>query len=128
MTNTILRITALLALSLKAFAGLSLVLTPGVTSGLVTDPNLPTAQPWRVEFQMHSWTAPAQAPTNLWDLNGIGTTAELLPSNTLRFLDKRDATSPSVCDLPLAGYSNVLVRLQREPVTMQLVCELWSYD
>ncbi len=40
-----------------------------------------------------------------------GCNGRIDPSNTLRFIDKRDNTSPSVCDLPLTGYSNVLVRL-----------------
>ncbi len=118
----------LFLLTVPAFAGLSLVLNPGVNSGVVVDPNLPASQAWRVEFQLSGWTPPSVASTNIWDLNGIGATAELLSSNTLRFLDKRDVTSPSVCDLPLTGYSDVLVRLQRDPVGMQLICELWNFD
>ena len=131
MSRTLLLTSAVfLGFTFRAFAGLSLVLTPGVTSGVVVDPNLPSSQAWRVEFQLSNWTppSPSVSSTNLWDLNGIAVTAELLTSNTLRLSDKKDVTSPSVCDLQLTGSSNVLVRIQRDPVGMQFICELWNYD
>jgi hypothetical protein len=127
MSRTFFRLLIVIFLAYPAYAGLSLVLTPGISSGVVTDPNLPQTQAWRVEFQLHGWTVPG-SQTNLWDLNGIGATALLLPGNSLRVLNKRDSTAPSVCDLSLSGRSDVLVRLQRDPVAMTFVCELWNYD
>ena len=75
---------------------------------------------------MHDWVAPSN-PTLIWDMNDIGASAGLIPSNMLRIGNKRDAPSP-FCDLPLAGYRNVLVRVQRDPVAKRFVCELWNYD
>ena len=120
------RVTVVVLLTLPAFAGSSLVLTPGVTSTSANAPNMAAKQAWRVEFQMHDWAVPAN-PTNLWDMNDIGATAGLLPTNVLRISDKRDTPS-LLCDLPLAGYRDVLVRVQRDPIAMRFVCELWSFD
>ena len=126
MPRAYLKLLLLLVSCVPTFAGLSLVLTPGVQP-TVKDPSMTQQQPWRVEFQMHGWTTP-NVPTNIWDMNGIAAMAELLPQNLLRFIDKRDGVAPSVCDLTLGGYSNVLVRLQRDPANMRMVCELWKYD
>ena len=127
MRKDLVFFAAALALCGPVFGGQSLVLLPGQTSASVTDPNRANSFSWRVEFQMHDWAAPGSS-TNIWDLNGLGATAELLPGNTLRFLDKRDTVAPSVCDLPLSGVTNVLVRLQRDATNHRFVCELWNND
>ncbi len=127
MTTRFLPATVLLCAAFPVFGGSSLVLTPGVTSASVADPNLAAGQSWRAEFQMHDWTVPS-GPTDIWDLNGIGAKAQLLPGGVLRFFDKRDSVTPSVCGLTLVGYINVLVRVQREVPANRFVCELWNYD
>src|SRR5689334_15366078 len=101
----------------SAFAGQSLVLTPGVTSTAVNDPNLPQQQAWRVEFQLHDWVSPTVNTNDatIWDLNGIGAAAALLPGGLLRFFDKRDV-SPGVCSISLGSLTNVLIRVQRDPL------------
>ncbi len=118
---------SLLGTSVRAFAGQSLVLTPGFTVP-VNNPNLPATQAWRVEFQLHDWVLPTvlSNDTALWGLNGVGTVAVLLSTGYLRVFDNRDSGGP-LCDVPLAG-SNVLVRIQRDPVARVFSCELWSSD
>ena len=125
MIRSYFRPAALLFLTVPAFAGMSLVLSPGVITNSVSAPGMGRQQAWRVEFQMHDWALPPTG-TTIWDMNDIGATAVLLPSNILRIQDKRDSTAPSVCDLPLVGHRNVLVRIQRDPNAKRLVCELWN--
>ena len=130
ISRSFLGLAALLcSVSVPAFCGQSLVLTPGTATTSVVDPNQPQQQAWRVEFQMHDWTLPTVNTNDatVWDFNGIGATAALLQTGVLRFFDKRD-NAPSVCDLPLGALNNILVRVQRDPVNMRFVCELWSYD
>ncbi len=123
-------ILALLALApLTVFGGQSLVLTPGATSSAVNDPN-PGDISWRAEFQLHDWVAPSVATSDgyIWDLNGLGASAAILNSGTLRISDKRDSVAPSVCDLSLNGRTNILVRIQRDTTTSKFTCELWNYN
>jgi len=124
---TFCKVVFLFSLPSLSFCGLSLVLTPGFEPA-AKDPNLSPQQPWRVEFEMHGWAQSNTISNNIWDMNGIAATALLLPSNTLRIINKRDAVAPSVCDFPLNGYANVLVRVQRDPAHSRFVCELWNYD
>jgi len=121
-------IALLVCASTAAFCGQSLALTPGVIA-LATDPNQPQQQAWRVEFQLHDWTPPTinTNDSTVWDFNGIGAASALLQTGILRISDKRDV-APSVCDLSLGTLTNILVRVQRDPVNMRFVCELWNYD
>ena len=109
----------------------SLRLTPGF-SATVANPNLPPTQAWRVEFQLHDWNANYPVdPGNqaaIFGMNGTGVVSVLLEGNVLRSMDNRDQNGGSVCDLPLGGRTNVLVRLQRTTSPQQFVCELWNYD
>lgn len=95
------------------------------------DPNLSANQDWRVEFQLHNWAAPS-VNTNggfIWDLNGIGSNAAIVPGNLLWINDKRDSIAGgSPCQLPLAGRTDVLVRAQRESSQSRFVCEIWNID
>ena len=110
------------------FAGESLVLTSGVVSTSGTDPNLPQAQDFRIEFQLHSWTSAASQST-LWELTGVGFQALLEPSSGLRIIDQRDGIPGGTpCDFNLTGRTNVLVRVQRLHVALQVQCELWNVD
>ena len=115
----------------SAFAGQSLVLTPGVHSTAMNDPNLAATQAWRVEFQMHDWAPPSIATNDgfVWALNGIGASAAVVPGNQLQVIDTRD-TIPggSPCNFSLDGRTNVLVRIQREPAANRFVCEIWNSD
>jgi hypothetical protein len=116
----------------SAEAGLSLVLTPGSTTNSVVDPALPSNQSWRAEFQLHDWTVPAtgSAYPILWDFAGIGASASLVTvgGGYLRFLDEKDTLSGSVCDIPIVGRNNILVRVQRDLSAMRFVCEIWNTD
>jgi len=115
---------------LPASGGSSLLLRPGRQSVSVTDPLLPDAQSWRVEFQLHGWILPTQSDYSgaLWELSGTGAEAEILFNGMIRFQDKRDSNSASVCDLSLARRTNVLVRLQRDTAKRRFVCEIWNSD
>jgi hypothetical protein len=109
----------------------SLRLTPGF-SATVANPNLPPTQAWRVEFQLHDWNTNFPVdPGNqaaVFGMNGTGVVSVLLEGNILRSMDNRDQNGGAVCDLPLGGRTNVLVRLQRTTSPQQFVCELWNYD
>src|SRR5487761_2044682 len=118
-------------LPIHAFAGQSLVLTPGMASTAMIDPNLSANQDWRVEFQLHNWAAPSVNTTGgfIWDLSGIGSNAAIVPGNLLWINDKRDSIAGgSPCQLPLAGRTDVLVRAQRESSQSRFVCEIWNID
>lgn len=117
----------LLAMQVPATAGLSLVLTPSSVTFGVNDPNLPKEQAWRVEFQMHDWVLPTfdTNGASVWDFNGVGASAVLLMQGSLRVINKRDG---GLCDLSLAGRTNVLVRIQRDPANLRFSCEIWNYD
>ena len=120
----------LLLLPLTAFAGQSLVLTPGATLS-VADPNLPQNQSWRVEFQLHDWTLPPQGIQNAYDfyLLGTGLNAAIWPDGRLALTDLRDSGSPAQpCFLSLTGRQNVLVRFQRDVPNMRVACEIWNSD
>jgi len=125
-----MRLSPLLYLfcTVSSFAGQSLVLTPGVRPGAI-DPNLATQQAWRVEFQLHSWVPPTTNTNDafLWDYNGIGANAAIVSANELRISNKRDSLDGG-CDLSLIGRTNVVVRLQRDPVQKKFTCELWNAD
>ena len=114
----------------QAFAGLSLILTPGKRSNPVTDPTMPANQSWRVEFQLHDWVLPPASIGNslLWDMGGLGASATVLSNNYLRLYDYHEPVSPSVCDIPLTGRSNVVVRLQRDAGAKLFTCEIWNTD
>jgi hypothetical protein len=119
--------------AVRGFAGQSLVLTPGVRSTGMNDPNLPAQQAWRVEFQLHGWAPPSAATSDgfVWALNGIGASASVVPSNELWVTDTRDSVAGgSPCHLPLAGRTDIVVRVQREPQGGQarFVCEMWNID
>ena len=114
-----------------AFAGQSLVLTPGVT-GSVVNPSLSQNTSWRVEFQLHNWVLPPQGVYSayVFNLSGTGAAAEIFPDGSLVLIDWRDsAISPArPCYLPLTGRQNVLVRFQREVANSRVVCEIWNSD
>src|SRR5579872_799986 len=119
-----------LLLPLSVFAGQSLVLTPGVT-GSIADPNVPSNQSRRVEFQIHSWTLPPQGIYNaiLFTLGGTGAEAVMYPDGSLALMDYRtkvDRAQP--CFVSLTGRQNVLVRFQRDVANMREVCEIWNSD
>ena len=119
-----------LLLPLAAFAGQSLVLTPGVTQA-VADPNLAQNQSWRVEFQMHNWTLPPQGIQSayVFYLSGTAAAAAIFPDGSLALIDWRDAASPAQpCFLSLNGRQNVLVRFQRDVANMRVACEIWNSD
>jgi len=108
-----------------AFAGQSLVLTPGVT-GSFADPNLPGNPSWRVEFQIHNWTLPPPGSTaSIFHLNGSGAEAMFYLDGSVALLDWRDSIS---CFVPLSGRQNVVVRFQRDVSNMRIVCEVWNAD
>jgi len=126
-----MKLSVICLFATSVFAGQSLVLTPGVTSAAVNDPNLPSSQAWRVEFQMHDWAPPTINTFNgtLWDFNGLGANADIVPGGQLRVLDKRDSIDGgSPCILLLDGRTNVVVRVQREPAQNRFVCEIWNAD
>ncbi len=114
--------------AMPAFGGLSLSLTPGNTSVSVVDQRLLNSQSWRIEFQIHDWTIPTtpQGNATIWHMGGAGADAMIQPNGYFRLFDARDVTTP--CDLQLAGYNNVVVRVQRDAVAQRLVCELWNVD
>ena len=120
----------LLLLPLTAFAGQSLVLTPGVTVS-VADPNLPQNESWRVEFQLHDWTLPPQGIQNAYEfyLLGTGLNAAIWPDGRLALTEMRDSLSPAQpCFLSLTGRQNVMVRFQKDVSNMRVVCEIWNSD
>jgi len=119
-----------LFLPIMAFAGQSLVLTPGVT-GSIANPNLPENQSWRVEFQLHGWTLPPQGEQNdyIFYLNGTGLSAAMWPDGRLALTELRDPISPAQpCFLSLNGRQNVLVRFQKDVSNLRVVCEIWNSD
>ena len=122
--------TLSLLLATRMFGGQSLKLQPGTISALVSDPNFAANEPWRVEFQMHDWQIPSDAtgPTRIWAMAGIGTSAEFQPAGYLRIIDEAEILSESVCDMPVLGRTNILVRIQRDPVQKRFSCELWNVD
>ena len=120
----------LLFLPLTLFAGQSLVLTPTVTKS-ISDPNLTPSQSWRVEFQIHDWTPPAQGVQNayVFYLGGTGLSAAIWPDGRLALTDLRDPIKQGQpCFLPLQGRQNVLVRFQKDAPNMRVVCEIWNSD
>ena len=114
----------------QAFAGLSLILSPGKASTSMSDPPMPASQSWRVEFQLHDWVIPPATVGNaeLWTMSGLGASATLISTNALRLYDYHEPTAPSVCDISLAGRSNILVRLQRDAGAKLFTCEIWNTD
>ncbi len=118
---------ALLAAS-EVFAGQSLVLTPG-NPVTVADPFYPKNQSYRVEFQMHSWTLPASGAPPVIYLAGTGFAAYLTSGAVLALESLGDrVVEGQPCFLNIAGMTNALVRFQRNVSTMQVTCEVWSYD
>lgn len=127
------RLIAFWFLSAICFAGKSLVVTPSLTAQntSVHLQNFSNNQSWRVEFQMHDWTLPAQGNFGaiILELNGVGLQAVLYPNSTVALGDLRDSVVPAQpCQLSLNGKTNVLVRVQRDAVQKSLTCELWNYD
>ena len=117
----------LLLLPLTAFAGQSLLLTPGVTVS-IPDPNLSQNQSYRAEFQLHDWTIPSQGG-NVFGLNGTALAAAIWPDGRLVLSEWRDSVSlAQPCFLSLSGRQNVLVRFQRDVANMRVVCEIWNSD
>lgn len=117
----------LLSIPSLAYAGLSLVLTPNAGTQTVNDPLLPKEQGWRVELQLHDWALP-NFETNLarvFYLSGTGVSSSLQRGGSLRVFNERDG---GICDIPLGGRTNVLIRIQRDPVALRLGCEIWNAD
>jgi hypothetical protein len=125
MTSKLRKICFLLALPQMAFAGLSLVLTPGATATFA-DPVQPLQQTWRVEFQLHDWTIPSTDTLagKVFALDGAGLYTALR-QDQLWILSNRDGAQ---CILPLANRTNVLVRVQRDVANSKLSCEEWNSD
>ena len=111
-----------------AYAGESLVLTTGSSSaGTSIDPSWPTANPYRVEFQIHNWTLPS-ALTQFFRLDGLGMSAQLGPGGLLVLVDNRDTAVAGPCTVSIAGMTNALVRMQRNPAGLLVTCEAWNFD
>ena len=120
----------LFLLPVLAFAGESLVLTPGVTVDVV-DPSLAPNQSWRVEFQIHDWKVAPPDVYNayVFNLQGSAAAAAILPDGRLALIDWHDSGSPAQpCFVTLTGRQNVLVRMQRDLTNMRFVCEIWNAD
>lgn len=112
--------------------GQSIVLSGSAQSSALTDPNTANNQDWRVEAQLHDYTAPA-GEVYIASLNGIGFDFQSETSGNIRLTDKRDATTQ--CEFSMAGYTNALIRLQRFHATPlgtlgigQYTCEIWNWD
>jgi len=121
----------LLAQTGIVFGGQSLVLNPGVKSLSVEDPNRPSGQSWRVEFQLHDWSGPSQNTNGgyIWQLAGLGVDVAIVPNGDLWITNRRDAIpSGEPCALPLSGRTNVMVRVQRDAANKEFHCEIWNYD
>jgi hypothetical protein len=119
-------------LSVAAWGGQSLVLSPGVQVN-VADPTQQNTQSWRVEFQMSNWSLPAAGnyADYIFELYGEGASALLFPDGRLAVNDWRDSVSPSqpcFLNLPSTTSGNVLVRIQRDATQMQFSCEMWNVD
>src|SRR5579863_5037871 len=120
----------LLFLPMVAFAGQSIVLTPGITA-TVAEATTPQNQSWRVEFQIHDWVIPAPGVYNayVFYLGGAGAAAIIYPDGTLGLIDWRDSSVKSApCQLSLNGRQNVLVRFQRDVANLAITCEIWNTD
>ena len=120
----------LLLLPMVAFAGQSIVLTPGMTA-TVPEATTPQSQSWRVEFQIHDWVVPAAGVYNayVFYLGGAGAAALIYPDGSLSLIDWRDSTVKAApCQLSLSGRQNVLVRFQRDVANLALTCEIWNSD
>ncbi len=118
------------AMATSMFGGQSLTLQPGTFSSLVNDPNFAANQPWRVEFQLHNWQTPGAASGEalLWRMSGIGAEASIQTNGVLRVMDDAEMMSSSVCDMPVQGRTNILVRIQRDPILKKFSCEFWNVD
>lgn len=103
----------------------SLIVLNNSTSAM-TDPNRLQTDSWRVEFQMHSWSTPGSTQ-NAITLNGTGMEVDIDAAGRLALVDKRD-TSLTTCLYPLAGYTDVLVRIQRDYGSLAFKCEIWNVD
>ena len=129
-TKALCGLTLALLFPVAGFAGRSLVLTPSVT-GTIVDPTYSRNQSWRVEFQIHNFVLPPASPgvVKLFGLTGLGGAAFLRSDGNLALEDDRDNVNPQQpCFLNTTGYTNALVRLQRDLSTMRVTCEIWNYD
>jgi hypothetical protein len=117
----------LLAASL--FGGQSLS-WPIPSTRTFADPNLATTASWRVEFQLHGFSAPT-ATSDLVKLLGVGLKITATPygGQGLWIQTSRDSVSPAEpCIIAMEGRTNSLVRIQRDYAAMTYSCEIWEVD
>ena len=122
------RCCAIFLFPVLAFAGKSLVISPGGQFAAINNfPNFSPNQSWRVEFQIHDWVLPTAGNFNasVFSLTGLPAQVWIYPNNNLAFGIQRDGISGQ---LSLAGRTNILVRLQLDASQMQVNCEMWNYD
>lgn len=113
-----------------AFAGQSLVLSPGFTATAT----IPSRDPYktlgssRIEFRLHDCTAPGQAYTYILNLAGqIG--VRLLPGGNLIVNDDGDKFNGATgVVLSIAGRADFSARLQRDVARKLFTLELWNAD
>jgi len=126
-----LLILAVGLLPLTMNAGQSLVLRTGQPVLKLNDPGLSFAQSWRLEFQLHDFTAapPDQFGYKFFYLSGVGLVGTIYPDGSLNLADLWDlGDGGAPCQVPTAGLTNVLVRVQRDTASKRFTCELWNFD
>lgn len=131
------------SMKLKYIAGVAVFLLPTLLCGgqsvtlgsgvltTSTKSHVTSSQSWRLEFQLHDFSA---APAGnygqkIFYLNSIGTFATVYPDGSINLADLWDlGEGGAPCQVSTQGFSNVLVRIQRNVDTKNFTCELWNYD
>lgn len=114
-----------LALTGLCFGGQGLVIPPGVRTTSLTDPNIADMQSYTVE---DAWRAPTLpiSTSIIYDLNGIGITAELT-STSIQFTDKRD-TASGLCRFDITARTQFTTRITRDVSGLKFSCEIWNIN
>lgn len=114
------------AFACACFGGQGLVIATGQRTTSLTDPNIADATSYTVEDAWRGVTIPG-SNSIVYDLNGIGITAELISSGTIRFTDKRDTTTGASCQFDITARTQFMTRLTRDVSGLKFSCEIWNY-
>lgn len=119
---------AILLLTLSVWGGQSIVIDGTGSPMTFSDPNLANTLDWRVEFQIHGFTAPASVSYAI-SLNGVGVDVQAQTNGNLWLIPKRDSVaggSPFI--FSMTGRANTVFRLQRDYAGLIYTCEAWEAD
>ena len=88
-----------------------------------------------MEFQLHNFGAtPSVSSTGIISLTGTGINVFLDNTGLLEIDDVRDSDGGAQCRFAISGYTNALVRVQRNIAspsmgfTGAVTCEIWNWD